>query len=168
MEFRERRRLVRRLVEELRSLGDYAGERGVRLAVEPLNRFETSVINTTEQALEVVETVDSPACGLLLDTFHMNIEEKEPAAAIRAAGTRLLHFHACGSDRGAPGDDHLDWRSIAGALRGIRYEGPLCIESFTAENETIATAASIWRPLAPRQDDIATRGLSFLGELLQR
>jgi D-psicose/D-tagatose/L-ribulose 3-epimerase len=161
-----RRKLYTQLAGRLEPLADYAGERGVRLALEPINRFETSVINTVDQALEVVEAVDSPALGLLLDTFHMNIEEKHPAEAVRTADDKLFHFHACGTDRGAPGEDHTDWDSIADALEEIGYDGPVCVESFTAENETIATAAAIWRPLAPSQDDIATRGLSFLRGLL--
>jgi D-psicose/D-tagatose/L-ribulose 3-epimerase len=96
----------------------------------------------------------------------MNIEEKSPADAIRVAGSHLVHMHACGSDRGSPGADHLDWHAIAGALREIGYEGAICIESFTSENETIALAASIWRPLAPSQDALARDGLYFLKSLL--
>lgn len=158
----ERERLAGKLVESLKPFGDYASERGVQLALEPLNRFETSFINTTEQAMEVVEAVGSPAVGLLLDTFHMNIEEKSFAEAIHIAGSSLFHFHACGNDRGAPGDDHIDWAETSSTLEEVGYGGHLCIESFTAENEAIATATSIWRPLAPSQDEIATRGLDFL------
>ena len=164
---REREATIDRLVERLRPLADYAGERGVRLALEPLNRFETSFLNTAEQALAVVERLGSPACGLLLDTFHMGIEEKNLAAAIRLAGRHLFHFHACGSDRGTPGADHLDWRAIVDALAEIGYDGALCIESFTPENQTIARSAAIWRPLAPSQDALATDGLAFLRGLLR-
>ena len=158
----ERTTLIDRLVDRLRPLADYAGERGVRLAVEPLNRFETSLLNTAAQVMEVVERVDSPACGVLLDTFHMNVEEKRPGAAIREVGERLVHVHACGSDRGTPGEDHIDWPGIAAALKEVEYRGAVVIESFTGENRTIATAASIWRPLAASQDAIAADGLTFL------
>jgi D-psicose/D-tagatose/L-ribulose 3-epimerase len=157
-----RRRTIGRLAEALSPVAEYAGEHGVRLALEPLNRYETSLINTAEQGLEVVEAVGSPALGLLLDTYHMNIEEKSPAEAFRLAGQHLVHVHACGSDRGAPGRDHLDWPAIVAALREIAYEGAICIESFTSENETIALAASIWRPLAPTQDALARDGLAYL------
>lgn len=163
----ERAALLEELAGSLAPLAAYAGERGVRLAVEPLNRFETSVFNTAEQALELVDMVDSPALGILLDTFHMNVEEKDLAAAVRAVGPNLAHFHACGTDRGTPGDDHTDWTGISSALAEIGYDGPVCIESFTAENETIATAAAIWRPLAASQDDIATGGLRFLRRKLE-
>lgn len=162
----ERRATIARLVTNLGPLAETAAASGVVLAMEPLNRFETSLINTVDQALEVVDAVDSPGLGIALDTFHMSIEEKDPAAAIRRAGSRLAHVQASGSDRGAPGNDHLDWGSIAAAIAEVGYAGPICIESFTAENETIARAAAIWRPLERSQDAIATDGLAFLRRLL--
>jgi D-psicose/D-tagatose/L-ribulose 3-epimerase len=161
----ERRATIARLVEALAPLAETARKHHVVLALEPLNRFETSLINTVDQALEVVEAVDSPGLGVALDTFHMSIEEKDLAAAIRRAGPRLAHFQACGSDRGAPGNDHLDWRSIADAVVDVGYGGPICIESFTSENRTIARAAAIWRPLERSQDAIATDGIAFLRRL---
>jgi len=161
----ERARAVRVLAERLRPLAAYAAERGVRLALEPLNRYETSFVNTVEQGLEIVVAVDSPGLGLLLDTYHLNIEERDLPAAIRSAGAWLAHVHACANDRGSPGRDHLDWPAIARALRDVRYEGALCIESFVPDVVTIARAASIWRPLAPTQDDLAYEGLVFLRRL---
>jgi len=162
----ERPALLARLAKALRPVADYAGEVGVRLALEPLNRYETSVVNTTEQALEVVAAVDSPALGVLLDTYHMNIEEKHPAEAIRLAGAHLLHVHASASDRGAPGADHLDWLALALALADVGYDGTLCIEAFTPLQPAIATAAYIWRPVAASQDALASDGLAFLRALL--
>lgn len=158
----ERRRMFNRLTEALRGPAEHAAAHGVTLAIEPLNRYETSLVNTVEQAREIVDAVDSPGCGILVDTFHMNIEERDPAAAIRLAGDRLAHVQVCANDRGAPGSDHLDWGAHLAALRDVGYGGPLCIESFTAENKTIARAAAIWRRLAPTQDAIATEGLAFL------
>ena len=158
----ERAATIDRLVEGLKPLADYAGERDVRLAVEPLNRFETSFLNTSEQTVEIVDRVDSPALGVLLDTFHMNIEEKDQAAAIRRVGDKLVHFHACGNDRGAPGADHIAWEAITAALRETGYDGAVVIESFTPDNQTIARAAAIWRPLAETQDALARDGLTFL------
>ena len=158
----ERRRTIDRVAERLRPVADLAGERGVRLAVEPLNRYETSLINTVEQGLGLIEALDHPACGLLLDTFHMNIEERSPAEAARSAAGRIAHVHACGTDRGAPGSDAFDWPGFLAALRDAGYEGSLCIESFTSTNEVIATAAAIWRPLAASPDDLAASGLAFL------
>ncbi|WP_113705235.1 sugar phosphate isomerase/epimerase family protein [Nonomuraea lactucae] len=149
------------LRENLEPVLGYAGERGVRLAVEPLNRYETSLINTVEQALEALPE----EAGLALDTYHMNIEEKDPAAAVRLAGQRIAHVQACGTDRGTPGQDRFDWPAFTRALADAGYQGPLVIESFTAHNQTIATAASVWRPLAPSQDSLAADGLAFLRTL---
>jgi D-psicose/D-tagatose/L-ribulose 3-epimerase len=162
----ERARDVDLLVEQLRPLAEYAGDHGVVLCLEPLNRFESSFINLASQAIEVIDRVAHPACGLLLDTFHMNIEEQSLGEAIRAAGPRLRHLHACENDRGAPGKGHVPWDDVAGALRAIHYTGPMVIETFTAQVKSIARAAAIWRPLAPSQDDLARDGLAFLRRLL--
>ena len=162
----ERRATIARVAEGLRPVAELAAERDVMLAVEPLNRYETSLINTVEQGMRLVEEVDHPACGLLLDTFHMNIEEKSPSGAARSAAGRIAHVHACGTDRGAPGADSFDWPDFLAALADAGYDGPLCIESFTSANEVIATAASIWRPLAPSPDDLAGSGLRFLRQAL--
>ena len=156
------------LVTALRPIVDYAAEHGVTLALEPLNRYETSLINTVEQGLEVVAAVDSPALGLLLDTYHMNIEEKDPAAAIRLAGPHIAHVHASASDRGAPGADHVDWAGVASALRAVGYAGTLCIEAFTPEQPALAEGAHIWRSVARTQDDLARDGLAFLRALPDR
>jgi D-psicose/D-tagatose/L-ribulose 3-epimerase len=163
----ERAAYTHELCEALAPVAGYAADRGVRLAVEPLNRYETSVINTVEQGLEMTERLPPEGVGLTLDVYHLNIEEQDPAAAITLAGAagRLAHVQVCANDRGAPGADHLDWRALRGALADVGYAGPLCIESFTAENASIATAASIWRPLARSQDAIATDGLAFLRAL---
>jgi ABC-type proline/glycine betaine transport system ATPase subunit len=117
------------------------------------------------QAVEVVDRVDHPACGIMLDTFHMNIEEKSLGDAIRAAGPRLKHLHACENDRGAPGRQRHLGRGRQGA-GDIGYDGPVVIESFTAKVKSIARAAAIWRALAPTQDDLARDGVRFLKRLL--
>lgn len=163
----ERKRDTDLLVKQLTELSRYAGDKGVTLCVEPLNRFETSFINLAQQAVDVVDRVGSPACGILLDTFHMNIEEKSIGAAIRAAGARLKHFHSCENDRGAPGSGHVPWDEVAGALRAVNYDGPVVIESFTSKVKTIARAAAIWRSFAPTQDALAEDGLRFLRGLLR-
>jgi D-psicose/D-tagatose/L-ribulose 3-epimerase len=158
----ERPATLAHVADGLTPVAELAAERGVKLAIEPLNRYETSLINTVEQGLELLDAVDHLACGLLLDTFHMNIEEKDPAAAAARAGSRIAHVHACGTDRGSPGSDRFDWPAFLNALDGAGYDGALCIESFTSTNEAIATAASIWRPLAPSPDALAADGLAFL------
>ncbi len=144
---------------------DHAAAHGVRLGIEPLNRYETSLINTVDQALTALGPLLGTSLGLALDTYHLNIEERSSAAAIRRAGPHLVHVQVCGSDRGAPGGDQTDWPSLLAALDDVGYGGPLNLESFTADNASIATAASIWRPLAPTQDDLARDGLLFLRSL---
>jgi D-psicose/D-tagatose/L-ribulose 3-epimerase len=156
------------VVRNLRVLADHAEARGVTLAIEPLNRFETDFLNTVDQGLALIRDIESPAAGLLLDTFHMNIEEKDQADAIRRAGRHIAHFHACGTDRGVPGDDHLDWPSITAALRAARYDGDVVIESFTPDVEVIARAAAIWRTIVPHKDDIPVRGLAHLRKVFGR
>lgn len=161
----ERARAMDLLMTHLQPLAQFASGHGVTLCIEPLNRFETSFINLTSQAIELVDRVDHPACGLLLDTFHMNIEERSLGEAIRAAGSRVKHIHACENDRGAPGSGHVPWAEVAAALHGIGYNGSVVIESFSVEVKVIARAAAIWRPLAPSQDQLASDGLHFLREL---
>lgn len=161
----ERARQTEAVARHLGPVLEVADAHGVRLAVEPLNRFETSLFNTVAQTLHLIDAVDHPALGLLLDTFHMNIEERDLGVAIRQAGARLLHVHACGNDRGAPGHDAIAWSTVRDAITDVGYTGMVSIESFTSANRTIATAASIWRPLARSQDALAAEGLAFLRDL---
>lgn len=158
----ERRAVYEQLRRSLLPVCEYGAERGVRVAVEPLVRYETSVINTVAQALEVLDGLPVEGSGLLVDNYHANVEERDVAEAFRLAGDRLAHVHLCANDRGAPGADHFDWDGIRAALTEIGYDGAVVIESFTAENESIATAASVWRQLAASQDAIAVDGLAHL------
>ena len=151
-----------RVVGNLKELTQYAEARGRQICVEPLNRFETDFLNTCDQGLKLIKAVGSKVLKLHLDTFHMNIEEKKQAAAILKAGKLLGHFHACGSDRGTPGSDHIDWKSIASALKKINYNGDVVIESFTTDVKVIARAAAIWRKIEPTRDEIAVKGIKFL------
>jgi D-psicose/D-tagatose/L-ribulose 3-epimerase len=162
----ERNRDVDLLVRQYAELAPFAGDHGVVLCVEPLNRFETSFINLASQAIEVIDRVNHPACRIMLDTFHMNIEERSLADAIRATGKRLHHLHLCENDRGAPGSGHMPWDDVARACREIGFTGPFVIESFTSKVKSIARAAAIWRPLADSQDELAQSGLGFLRKLL--
>ncbi|KOV82834.1 sugar phosphate isomerase/epimerase [Nocardia sp. NRRL S-836] len=158
----DRPRVYAELRANLLPVVEYAAERGVRVAVEPLNRYETSLLNTVDQALEALAGLPDEGCGLALDTYHLNIEESAPVKAVLAAGSRIAHVQVCANDRGTPGRDHQDWPALLGALSGAGYRGPLCIESFTPDNAAIATAASIWRPLADSPDALAVEGLAFL------
>lgn len=162
----EYRRQWKTVVRHLKTLSRYAEARGLQICLEPLNRFETDFINTCDQALQMVRDVGSPALKIQLDTFHMNIEEKNQAAAIRKAGKHLAHLHACGCDRGTPGNDHIDWPGIARALKDIGYQGDIVIEGFATHVKLIARAAAIWRQIEPTNEEIAVKGLKFLQRIL--
>lgn len=154
------------VVRNLKKVCAYAEKKGVQICLEPLNRFETDFINTCDQGLQMLKDIDSPALKLHLDTFHMNIEEKNQANAIKKAGKKLAHFHACGSDRGTPGNDEIDWESIVKALKAVKYDGDIVIESFTTDVKVIAKAASIWRAMEKTRNEIATKGVNFLKKVL--
>ncbi len=111
------------LIEALHECGEAARPFGVRLALEPINRYETTLVNNAAQGLELIERVGGDHFGLLLDTFHMNIEEPSIEASIRQAGDRVLHFHVADSNRWYPGAGHLDFRSILKALLDTGYTG---------------------------------------------
>ncbi len=146
----------------LRQAADHAASRGIRLAMEPINRFETDLVNTVDQGVRMVADIARDNVGLLIDTFHMNIEEKSLPDAIRRAGKHIFQFHACGSDRGTPGEDHLPWTGIAAALRETGFSGSVVIEAFNPKITSIARAVSLWRPLAESEDALASGGLAHL------
>jgi D-psicose/D-tagatose/L-ribulose 3-epimerase len=154
------------VVRNLKQLAAYAARKKVTLCIEPLNRFETDFLNTCDKGLQLLKAVGAKNAKLHLDTFHMNIEEKNQADAIRKAGKLLGHFHACGADRGTPGNDHIDWKPIARALKQIGYKGDVVIESFTTDVKVIARAAAIWRRIEPTRNEIATKGIKFLKRVL--
>lgn len=149
-------------VAGLGEMADYALEKGVKLAFEPLNRFETDLVNVVDQGLKLIEDVGASNLGFHLDTFHMHLEEKDTAAAIRKAGDRIFHFHACENDRGVPGTGQVAWGEVFEALVDVGYDGNIVIESFTPEVKSIARAVCIWREIAPSQDAIAREGLQFI------
>jgi D-psicose/D-tagatose/L-ribulose 3-epimerase len=150
-------------VTGLRELAEVAGDNGVTLAIEPLNRFETYFINIAEDAVKLVRDVGHPNVKVHLDTFHMNIEEKDLYKAIKSTGELLSHMHCCENDRGAPGSGHVDWDGVFKALHELNYDGWIVIESFVPGIEAIAKAAAIWRELAPGgADAVAQDGLEFL------
>lgn len=161
-----RPRAFEMLVQQLRGLAEYAAAHGVVLCIEPVNRFESSFLNVGSQAIELVDRVAHPSCQILLDTFHMNIEEESLGEAIRIVGPRLREVHASENHRGIPGRGHIPWDEVAAALRDIEYDGPIVIEGFTDQVKVVADAMAIWRPLASSGDALAVQGLAFLKQLL--
>jgi D-psicose/D-tagatose/L-ribulose 3-epimerase len=154
-----------RAVEGLKQVARRANSLGVTLCVEPLNRFETYFLNTQEDAARLVEEIGEPNVRVHFDTFHANIEERDPIGALRALATRLGHVHISENDRGVPGNGHVDWRGTLLALKEIGYNGWLTIESFAKPEPQLASAACIWRDLAPSGDALAREGLTFLKSL---
>jgi len=150
------------VVNNLRDVCKYAEDKGVYLAIEPLNRFETDFINICSDAIKMIEDVGSPMLKIHLDTFHMNIEEKSLPLAILDAGNNLFHVHASENDRGAPGTGTVYWKGVKDALNRIKYNRYIVIESFTPDVEIIAKAASIWRETEASSKALAQKGLKFL------
>ncbi len=162
---KERKAEWDRSADSLKRIGDDAAKNGVVIALEPINRFEIDMINTAEQAFAMCEQANHPAIKMMLDTFHMNIEELNIGDAIRMCKKHLVHFHTCSNNRGIPGKGHLPWEEIKQALVDIDYDGYGVIESF-AQGQ-VAAFANIWRPLVKNQDDIPGEGVKFLKSLFR-
>lgn len=154
----------RQAAERLAPRAAEAHRAGIVLALEPLNRFETNLINTAAQGCAFCAAAGGGGVGLLLDTFHMHIEEKDTAQAITqtAEAGCLAHFHASENDRGVAGTGQVDWASAASALRHARYDGWVVLESFNQANQAIRTAVSCWRPFYPSEDVFLRDGLRFV------
>jgi len=146
-----------------RTLSDY----DVTLAIEPLNRYETYFLNTAIDTVALCEEVNHAKVGILFDTYHANIEEKQVGEALRQSAPFLRHVHTCENDRGIPGTGHVDWDSVFATLRDIQYDGWLTIEGFGFSLGALSSAASIWRDLAPTSGAIAFDGIKFLKDQLK-
>ena len=163
----ERRRRIDAVVRGLTIAGKRAAERGVVLGIESLNRFETDIANTARHAIELADRVGSPAVGVMLDTFHMNMEEFDLAGAVRATGSRLVHFQANENNRGFVGSGHIDWPAIARALRDVGYKGPIVLEPFRRDDEMAGVTLAQWRAPVKDEDAELAASIAFLkGALL--
>lgn len=149
-------------VESWRELASTVEASGVDVALEPLNRFETYFLNIAEDAARFCDEIGNEHVGMMVDTFHANIEEKSIGAAIKRAGRHLKHLHTCENDRGIPGTGNVAWPEFFRTVREIGYDGWLTIESFGFSLGEIAAAASIWRDLAPTPEAIPFEGVKFL------
>ena len=134
----------------------------VKLGVEAINRFETDLVNTAEEAVSIAEASGSSRVGVLLDTFHMNIEQKDTAAAIRQTADRLFHFHVSDNDRGVPGGANYDFAAAAAALRDIEYDGWVTAEMFVVPGHPTSADLNIWRPIEEDATEAARRALEFM------
>ncbi len=162
----QRKREWERAVTNLKTVCDMADDYGVQIALEPLNRFESDLVNTAEDVVRLVNDINHPAAQIMLDGFHMNIEEKNIEQAIVTAGEKLIHLQVSENYRGTPGTGQTDWDAYKKGLEKIDYKGAITIESFTPENKELAGAVCFWHPMAESQDNFASEGLLFLKSLI--
>ena len=153
---------IRWIVDGLSEVAVFAQGQGVTLALEPVNRFETYLLNTAAQAQAVVDRIGQPNVGLLLDTFHMNIEDRGIAATIRRHAKSLKHLHLNESDRGMLGGGNIDWHGLFAALKEVSFGGVGSLETFGSSSPELPAITSIWRELFPSPDELAREGLAFL------
>ncbi|MBE7037676.1 MAG: sugar phosphate isomerase/epimerase [Ruminococcaceae bacterium] len=160
-------------IKSMKEIIKVAEECGVTYCVEAVNRFETCLINTAKEALDYVAEIDSPNIGVLLDTYHMNIEENNIGDAIRLVGNKLTSFHTGENNRTAPGRGHLDWDEIFGALSDINYKGRIVSEPFVMEGGEVGRDIHVYRnlvenPTEARIDEEAKYLLNFEKEMLKK
>jgi D-psicose/D-tagatose/L-ribulose 3-epimerase len=155
---------VGQAAEVHRQAADIAAAAGIALAIEPLNRFECYFLNTMADAKAHVRRVDRPNFGALYDTFHANIEEKDPIGCIAETGDVIRHVHVSENDRGTPGKGHVPWRATFEALRAAGYDGWLTIEAFGTAMPALAAATKIWRDLHASPEEVYEHGLKTIRE----
>ncbi len=146
----------------------YAAEKNITLAVEPLNRFECYILNTVEGAAEAVAQVGADNYGLLYDTFHANIEEKDPVGVIAPNLQAISHVHFSENDRGTPGKGHVPWKETISALKTGGYDRWCTIESFGRAMPDLAAATKVWRDFFPSRKEVYQFGHDFLRETWEK
>jgi len=149
----------KRAIEFHKRTGDHAERQGVRFALEALNRFECYFLNTMVQLSDYLDELDHPAVKGMYDTFHANIEEKDPAAAIKAIKRHMIHVHISENDRGTPGKGQVPWELTYKALRAVNYDGWLTIEAFGRAVPALAAATRVWRDFFPNKEEVYRFGL---------
>jgi len=134
----------------------------VTLGLEAINRFETDLVNTSAEAVAMANAAGSNRVGVLLDTFHLNIEEKDIEGAISTAAEKLVHFHVSDNDRGVPGSGHVPWDKVKNALSSIQYDGWIVAEMFVIAGNPASKDLNIWRNIEPEATQAAEQALSFM------
>jgi D-psicose/D-tagatose/L-ribulose 3-epimerase len=150
------------MAKALKPAARHARKLGITLGLEPCNRYETHLLNTSTQALAFLALLDEPNVTIHLDTYHMNIEEKGIGAAFRATGDKCAYVHLSESDRGVPGTGTIDWDGTFRALAESGFNGKLVVESFVTLPPEIAAALSVWRPVAKDRHEVLDKGVPFL------
>jgi D-psicose/D-tagatose/L-ribulose 3-epimerase len=154
-------------VKNIRKVCKMAQAKGLAIALEPLNRFESDLVNNVDDVLRLINEVDHPAARIALDGFHMNIEEPDIVSAFAKAGDKLIHVQVSENYRGTPGTGQTRWEEYRKGLELIQYRGVVSIESFTPQNQELAGAVCFWHPMAESQDGFASEGLAFLKKWAQ-
>jgi D-psicose/D-tagatose/L-ribulose 3-epimerase len=150
------------VAKALSEAASYAAKRGVGLGIEPVNRYETHLLNTGWQAVEMIERIGAQNIFVHLDTYHMNIEEKGISQGILDAREHLRYIHLSESDRGTPGAGTCNWDEVFAALAAINFTGGLAMESFINMPPEISSGLSVWRPVASSESEVRENGLPFL------
>jgi len=148
--------------EVLKSVAQYARQKGIKLGIEPVNRYETFLINTAQQAVELLDRIDENNMFVHLDTYHMNIEEESFKKAILTAGDRMGYIHLSESHRGTPGMGTVDWDGVFSGLKEVNFSGALIMESFVDLNPDIARATCMWRKIVTDPEAMIRDGVAFL------
>lgn len=152
--------------EILGKVAEHAREYGIQIGLEPVNRYETYLVNTCQQALRLIDMIKADNVKVHLDTYHMNIEEKSFYEATKMAGDKLIHYHLCENDRGIPGTGLVDWDGIFKALSEINYQGFAALESFVDSTDNMNTW--VWRKLAKDSDTLLTEGVAFIKKMQRK
>jgi D-psicose/D-tagatose/L-ribulose 3-epimerase len=151
----------------IREAADCAAEKGIIIAIEPLNRYESNFINTTGELKNLIDSIDKENVGFQIDTFHANIEEKSIYESVILAGKKLFHLHVPESDRGTPGTGVVEWKALAAGLKEIGYDHNIDIEIAHPHVENIRVPGAIWREYDHMPDEMARKGFDFLKDLLE-
>ncbi|MFV8378735.1 sugar phosphate isomerase/epimerase family protein [Flavobacterium sp. LB3R33] len=162
---KEEKKIIQQVFTEV---ADYASKRNITIAPEPINRYESYAFTAADEVLDMIESIGKPNIGLHLDTFHMNIEERNFYDTIIRAGNRLKHVHITESDRGMTGEGNIHWDDFFKALVAINYQGPLVLENFSSEITALVGPTSLWRPSKYNSEDLAKGSLAFMKKMVDK
>jgi D-psicose/D-tagatose/L-ribulose 3-epimerase len=149
----------------LKPVAQRAGQWGMQLGIEPCNRYETHLLNTAQQGLDMIARIGEPNVVIHLDTYHMNIEEKGIGHGLTLAGAHAPYLHVSESDRGVPGTGTVDFDGAFAALAAAKWDGDLVMESFVSVPPEIAAALAVWRPVARDRHEVLEQGVPYLRDL---
>ena len=162
---KEERIIVQQVFTEVAA---YARQRGITIAPEPVNRYESYVFTAAGEVLEMIDSIGTDNIGLHLDTFHMNIEERNFYDPVINAGNRLKHIHITESDRGMTGEGNVHWDDLFRGLAEINYQGPLVLENFSSQIKELVGPTSLWRPSKYNSEDLAKGSLAFMRKMVDK